>query len=53
MSRHHIRLMHEGHAILVVAGYDRHLHELFLQVFPCQKNVLSGKDEIVYNSPNE
>jgi len=33
MSRHHIQLMHEGRAVLVVAGYDRPLRELFLQVF--------------------
>ncbi len=33
MSRHNIQLMLEGRPILVVAGYDRPLHELFLQVF--------------------
>jgi len=33
MSRHHIRLMHQGQPVLVVAGYDRPLRELFLQVF--------------------
>ena len=53
MSRHHIRLMHEGRAVLVVAGYDRPLHELFLQVFRCQENVLPGEDEIVYDSLHE
>ena len=50
MSRHHIQLMHEGPAVLVVAGYDRPLRELFLQVFRCQENVLAGEDEIVYDS---
>ena len=30
MSRHHIRLMHQDQPILVVAGYDRPLRELFL-----------------------
>ena len=32
MSRHHIRLSHCGGAIVVVAGYDRPLRQLFLQV---------------------
>jgi len=53
MSRHHIRLMHKGRPVLVVAGYDRPLHELFLQVFRCQENVLAGEDEIVYDSLHE
>lgn len=53
MSRHHIRLMHEGQAVLVVAGYDRPLHELFLQVFRCHKSMVPGKDEIVYDSLHE
>lgn len=53
MSRHHIQLMHEGRAVLVVAGYDRPLRELFLQVIRCQENVLPGEDEIVYDSLHE
>ncbi len=53
MSRHHIRLMHEGQTVLVVAGYDRPLRELFLQVFRCQENVFPGEDEIIYDSLNE
>jgi len=53
MSRHHIQLMHEGQAVLVVAGYDRPLRELFLQVFRCQENVLPGEDEIVYDRLDE
>jgi len=52
MSRHHIQLMHEGRAVLVV-GYDRPLRELFLHVFRCQENVLAGEDEIVYDSLHE
>ncbi|MFZ2973896.1 MAG: hypothetical protein WA049_14775 [Ferribacterium limneticum] len=53
MSRHHIRLMHEGRAVLVVAGYDRPLGELFLQVFRCRENLFAGEDEIVYDSLHE
>ena len=32
MSRHHVRLSHCGGSIVVVAGYDRPLRHLFLQV---------------------
>ena len=53
MSRHHIQHMHEGRAVLVVAGHDRPLRELFLQVFRCQEYVLPGEDEIVYDRLDE
>ena len=53
MSRHHIRLMHEGQAVLVVAGYDRPLRELFLQVFRHQESMVPSEDEIVYDSLHE
>ena len=53
MSRHNIRLMYAGQQVLVVAGYDRPLRELFLQVFRCQESVLAGEDEIVYDSLHE
>ena len=38
---------------MVVAGHDRPLRELFLQVFRCQENVLPGEDEIVYDRLDE
>ncbi len=53
LSRHNIRLMYAGRPVLVVAGYDRPLRELFLQVFRCQESVLAGEDEIVYDSLHE
>ena len=53
MSRHHIRLMHQGQPVLVVAGYDRPLRELFLQVFLCQESGPAGDDDIVYDSLHE
>ena len=53
MSRHHIRLMHQGQPVLVVAGYDLPLHELFLQVFLCQESGPAGDDDIVYDSLHE
>lgn len=43
MSRHHIQHMHEERAVLVVAGYDRPLRELFLQILRCQENVLLAR----------
>ncbi len=53
MSRHHIQLMHAGRPILVVAGYDRPLHELFLQVFCYRTNLPTGENEIIYDSLHE
>ena len=53
MSRHNIRLMYAGRTVLVVAGYDRPLRELFLQIFRCQENVRPGKDEIIYDRLDE
>lgn len=53
MSRHYIRLMHEGRAVLVVAGYDRPLRELFLQVFLYRENQPTDEDDILYDSLHE
>jgi len=53
MSRHHIRLMHQGQPVLVVAGYDLPLHELFLQVFLRQGAGSAGEDDILYDSLHE
>jgi len=53
MSRHYIQLMHTGRPVLVVAGHDRPLRELFLHLFPCQENALPGEDEIVYDRLDE
>ena len=33
MSRHHLRTARDGGAVLVVMGYDRPMHELFLQLW--------------------
>ena len=48
-----LKLMHQGQPVLVVAGYDRPLHELFLQVFLCQESGPAGDDDIVYDSLHE
>ena len=53
MSRHHIQFMHECRPILVVAGYDRPLHELFLQVFLYRESHSTDEDDSLYDSLHE
>jgi hypothetical protein len=53
MSRHHVCLMHQGRAILVVAGYDRPLRQLFLEVLRHDKCRPTGEDDILYDSLHE
>ena len=60
MSRHHIRLSHCGGAIVVVAGYDRPLRHLFLQVLrdedgrpTCEDGRPTCEDNILYDSLHE
>jgi len=53
MSRHHIRLMHQGQPVLVVAGYDRPLRQLFLQVLRDEDGRLTYEDDILYDSLHE
>ena len=50
MSRHHIRLPHCGGAIVVVAGYDRPLRQLFLQVLRDAEGRPTCDDDILYDS---
>ena len=53
MSRHHIRLSHCGGAIVVVAGYDRPLRQLFLQVLRDEDGRHTCEDDILYDSLHE
>ena len=53
MSRHHIRLSHCGGAIVVVAGYDRPLRQLFLQVLRDEESRPTCEDDILYDSLHE
>ena len=53
MSRHHIRLSHCGGAIVVVAGHDRPLRQLFLQVLRDEDGKLTCEDDILYDSLHE
>ncbi|MBS4020125.1 MAG: hypothetical protein KGZ68_18020 [Dechloromonas sp.] len=53
MSRHHIRLSHCGGTIVVVAGYDRPLRQLFLQVLRGEDGRLTCEDDILYDSLHE
>ena len=53
MSRHHIRLSHCGGAIVVVAGYDRPLRQLFLQVLRDEEGRPICGDDVLYDSLHE
>lgn len=53
MSRHHVRLSHCGGAIVVVAGYDRPLRQLFLQVLRDEDCRLTCEDDMLYDSLHE
>ena len=53
MSRHHIRLSQCGRAIVVVAGYDRPLRQLFLQVLRDEESRPTCEDDILYDSLHE
>ncbi len=53
MSRHHVRLSHGGGAIVVVAGYDRPLRQLFLQVLRDEDGRHTCEDDILYDSLHE
>lgn len=53
MSRHHVRLSHCGGAIVVVAGYDRPLCQLFLQVLRDEDGTPTCEDDILYDSLHE
>ena len=53
MSRHHVRLSHCGSAIVVVAGYDRPLRQMFLQVLRDEDGRLACEDDILYDSLHE
>ena len=53
MSRHHVQPCHGERNVLVVAGYDRRLRELFLQVLVEPIGTSVADDEIVYASLND
>jgi len=53
MSRHHIRLSHGGRAIVVVAGYDRPLRQLFLEVLRDEEGRPTCEDDVLYDSLHE
>ena len=53
MSRHHVQACHGERNALVVAGYDRPLRELFLQVLVERSGPPAADEEIVYASLND
>ncbi|WP_038214443.1 hypothetical protein [Xenophilus azovorans] len=50
MSRHLLRLVHEGRKLTVVAGYDRPLRELYLHVVRDDDTASSEEKVFVYDS---
>ena len=49
MSRHLLSLIHKGHKLTVVAGYDRPLRELFLHVLH-DSEAPAQEESFVYDS---
>ena len=53
MSRHSVQARYQGREVLVVAGYDRPLDDVFLQVFDTHAPGPDGGDTVIYCSINE
>ena len=53
MSRHYTHARHGDHEVLVVAGYDRPLDELFLQVLQLVADCADVEERVIYSSINE
>ena len=53
MSRHHVRARCGDQSVLVVAGYDRPLRELFLQVLVDAGADAAAEDQFLYASLHE
>ena len=53
MSRHHAHALCGARDVLVVAGYDRPLHEVFLQVLTAHDRDPGAEEEVLYASVHE
>lgn len=53
MSRHSAHARYQGRVVLVVAGYDRPLDEVFLQVFGSDGPGQRNDEWLIYSSINE
>jgi len=53
MSRHITRCRHEGQPVIVVAGYDRPLRELFLHVIREAMGSAEAAEVFIYDSLDE
>lgn len=53
MSRHSVYTRYQGRRVLVVAGYDRPLDEVFLQVFGIHAQDQRADEWLIYSSINE
>ena len=53
MSRHHAQARCGARDVLVVAGYDRPLHEVFLQVLTAHRSDPGAEEDVLYTSVHE
>jgi len=53
MSRHHAHARCGARNVLVVAGYDRPLHEVFLQVLTAHDGDPGADEDVLYASVHE
>ena len=53
MSRNHAQARCGAQDVLVVAGYDRPLHEVFLQVLTAHHSDPGAEEEVLYASVHE
>lgn len=53
MSQHSVRTRYQGDEVVVVAGYDRPLNDLFLQVLSHEDAPQVGEECVLYSSLHE
>lgn len=53
MSQHSVRTRHQGAEVVVVAGYDRPLNDLFLQVLAHEDGPQVIEEHVLYSSLHE
>ena len=53
MSQHSVRTRYQGNEVVVVAGYDRPLNDLFLQVLAHEDAPQATEEYVLYSSLHE
>ena len=53
MSQHSVRTRYQGDEVVVIAGYDRPLNDLFLQVLSHQHASVAAEECVLYSSLHE